>query len=277
VGRYAKLGKATIAYELLSAYPLGKSVTVYYPPDKPEEAVLKSGLGISWLLRYALLIIVPVFTLGLFTTAGGPAGAVTSTLTAVNDRFLPVTAPIASYYGLSEDNAYLVLGVLFLLIVFFLPLVFITLRNLTRLIFSLGWKQTDGEVIVNRLQDYWRGSGEGRTHYFRPVVQYLYKVDDKNYTSTRLSWVGHDTDEKRSGLFPGRRAKAVLKRYPVGTSVSVRYDSSRPYVSALRIRMPIFELLIEVVIIAVVVLFLLFPREVMLIFFSVRDSVPKRY
>ncbi len=275
VGRHAKPAGAEVAYEIVQQYPVGKTVTVYYPADNPEQAVLKSGLSLLWLIRYALLIIIPVFTLGIFVTPEGPEGTIIATLTSVNERFLPVTAPIASNYGLGEDSAYLILGALFLLIVLFLPFVFMTLRALTRILFSLSWRRTDGEVILSRVQDFYRSTGEGSTHYFRPVVQYRYKVEDKNYTSTRLSWSGREKDEKRSGIFPKRRAEGVLKDYPVGTSVSVRYDPARPYVSTLRVNVPVIGLVLQILIILIVTLIVLRPQDTMLIFFAILDGLPK--
>jgi hypothetical protein len=57
--------------------------------------------------------------------------------------------------------------------------------------------------------------------FFTPVVRYEYEAAGRKYVGTRIRAGGVQTGSKRA-------ADKILKRYPVGSSVTVRYDPSDP-------------------------------------------------
>ena len=61
-----------------------------------------------------------------------------------------------------------------------------------------------------------------------PQVRFSYEVDQRKYEGQDVSAIGNHSDWDNS-------AQAVLDRYPIGRSVVVSYDPSRPHRSVLEV------------------------------------------
>jgi hypothetical protein len=150
----------TIRHEqgLLGRYPAGESVTVYYNPDKPEEAVLEPGVP-----------------RGLFPITVVGAGL-----------FLVGLVLILTFTGLLKFPPDLSAEGLF----FFVPGLALTLFGLQSLstVAARRWPTAEGEVIhstVVRASD----------HLFQPSVAYRYEVDGVEHTSTAIDWGRFDLSQ----------------------------------------------------------------------------------
>jgi hypothetical protein len=89
---------------------------------------------------------------------------------------------------------------------------------------STHWPIVEGSVIAASMKVI-AGSEQSR---FRPLVQYAYRVGDRDYRGHRIQW-GALTD------LPSRSAAAkVVGHYRTGTPVKVYYDPRQPRVAVLQ-------------------------------------------
>jgi len=89
---------------------------------------------------------------------------------------------------------------------------------------SAYWPIAEGNVIAASMKVI-GGSDQSR---FRPLVEYAYRVGDRDYRSDRIQW-GALTD------LPSRSAAAkVVGHYQTGKSVKVYYDPRQPRVAVLQ-------------------------------------------
>jgi len=86
------------------------------------------------------------------------------------------------------------------------------------------WPVTRGTILSSTIQVLRTGTARHEV----PIVRYSYQVGREVYQGSRIR-AGGDT---RTGE-EGNRAREVLTRYPVGTSVHVFYDPADPTRSAL--------------------------------------------
>lgn len=87
-----------------------------------------------------------------------------------------------------------------------------------------SWPATSGTILMSTIQVQRTGSARREI----PVVLYSYQVGPNVYQGSRIR-VG---DELGSVTIAGH-ARAVLSRYPVGSTVHVFYDPTDPRLSAL--------------------------------------------
>lgn len=85
------------------------------------------------------------------------------------------------------------------------------------------WPKTAGRVIVSKVERYTAGDSSDRrpTRSFHPVIEFAYNVDGKEYRS-RQRQLGVQ------GGGPETWAKSIKGKYPVGSTVEVRYDPANP-------------------------------------------------
>ena len=80
------------------------------------------------------------------------------------------------------------------------------------------WSTTEGKVFVSRIREV--EDGEGRIDY-TPDVRCVYLVDNVSYTTTpscSRSWF----------VFTREKTEKIVREYPDGMSVTVRYDPRDP-------------------------------------------------
>ena len=139
--------------ELLSRYPPGKSVLVYYDPAKPEEAVLQPGVPRGLLpltTAGAVMFLVGLGIISIFTGA----------------MEFP-TGPLAT--GL----AFLVPG---------LASILFALWSIWTVVASWQWPTTEAEVTHSEVVP----GSESLT--FQPRVAYQYEVQGVSYTAAAIDW-----------------------------------------------------------------------------------------
>ena len=81
------------------------------------------------------------------------------------------------------------------------------------------WLTAEGKVFVSRIREV--EDGEGRIDY-TPDVRCVYLVDNVSYTTTpscSRSWF----------VFTREKAEKIVREYPDGMSVTVRYDPRDPH------------------------------------------------
>jgi hypothetical protein len=90
---------------------------------------------------------------------------------------------------------------------------------------AAGWPETAGRVVSSSVEHYQKRVGGARSGtlatFYEPVVEYAYRVNDRDYHSTQLSFGG-----KAAGSQAIAEAKAA--RYPAGDQVLVHYDPKNP-------------------------------------------------
>jgi hypothetical protein len=191
--------------EALDHYRVGATVPVYYDPKNPENAVLERDppLPIAWLY---------VIAAGIFV-AGVAILAVFWNLTTILDG-------MAGYF---PENAFLP-GVAFFTLgaLMVLAMLWASRRQVAE---AAGWPETAGRVVSSSVEHYQKRVGDARSGtlvtFYEPVVEYAYRVNDRDYHSTQLSFGG-----KAAGSQATAEAKAA--RYPAGDQVLVHYDPKNP-------------------------------------------------
>ncbi len=84
---------------------------------------------------------------------------------------------------------------------------------------SLAWPQAPGVVVLAAKE---RSGGRGVS--FHAEIRYTYVVAGQAFAGQRLSY---------ARTASGRRVDSILRQYPTGATVAVRYDPSRPGASVL--------------------------------------------
>jgi len=100
------------------------------------------------------------------------------------------------------------------------------------------WPTAEGRVLSAKVEEYResvsRGAGgpRARMTLYRPVLLYEYRVTGKRFHGTRVA--------QSPGLDRGvpEFAAKVVERYPIGSTVAVRYNPKRPDESVLEPRVP---------------------------------------
>jgi hypothetical protein len=97
-------------------------------------------------------------------------------------------------------------------------------RDYLRIRAAAHWPTTDGVVTATHMAELQARRGLDE---YRPVVLYRYKVGEIEYEGTRLAF-GDEVFHSRSP------SEKVLRSYPVGSAIRVRYAPERPGNSVLR-------------------------------------------
>jgi len=94
---------------------------------------------------------------------------------------------------------------------------------------SKEWPNANGEVISAVI----RGGHLGSDNEFLPIVTYQYTVNEKIFSSQRLTFNDQNHTSLRS------EAKRRLKQYPIGSKVQVFYDPEDPAEAVLQTGVPL--------------------------------------
>ena len=198
----ADLGNSGVA-EKLARYKPGANVTVYYDPAKPESAVIERDLP-EGTFRFGVWLVVAL-TVILFAVVFG-ADLVSQILRGQlpNPRNASIVTALALFsavialfgFGLKRQAAA-----------------------------ADGWAQTKGRVVTSKTEQFVAGVDRisaPRRNLLRQRVIYAYTVAGVGYSSDRVSF-----GARTASSMPGME-QAIVRRYPVGTAVTVYYDPANP-------------------------------------------------
>lgn len=214
-GRRVTIGEKTSSFELeaiLARYPVGATVTVYYDPADPNQAVLERdfpgwvwGVGIGCL---AAIVVAPMLAVFFYNHG---LGWLRPHL-AHPDAAPFVTA--AAGFGL---------------------LVLLFALSFTSYVWKVSrWPTTTGRIVSSGADAYedWRdrlARSYPRT-FHKAAVVYRYEVNGREYLGDRVR-LGVVVSATSPGV-----ARRLAAKYPVGREVTVYYDPQRPGESVLRPR-----------------------------------------
>ncbi len=181
--------------EMLTKYPAGKDVTVFYDPANPNNCVLERGIpsyvfsGCLWLTVIAAAGIAFVYF------------AATNATRLLSGRLPPNGQPEATIAFATFGLAILVFFLLY--------------RRYLRQ--ARNWPSVKGRIVKSEVETYTkREDGRDRTQY-SPLVEYVYRVNDREYRSRQIRF---SMTVQGSENF----ARKEAARYPVGAEVVVHYD-----------------------------------------------------
>lgn len=204
----------------LERYPQGASVTVYYDPDNPAEAVLERDAPEGIWSAIIIFLVVSIFLL-----VGGGMGfdeLVAGLRANLSDPARAV--PVAACLGLAA----------------FLMLLGIALRRQER--DARGWPVTEGRIenaAVDSFMSLERSSQHSASdggmamrwqRLFRPDVVYCYKVAKVEYRGSRIALGG-----QVYATFDAFARKRI-RPYRPGDKVTVHYDPANPAQALLETR-----------------------------------------
>jgi hypothetical protein len=196
----------------LARYPVGKSVTVYYNPQNPKQAVLERDMPVLiWVGAGCLMLFFLGGAIAFPFALSGAAGLIAPALGDPSRAF-----PVVMLAGMG---------------LFTLMLWYAFQRQLWDM---RRWSSAQGKVLVSEVESLMdEGASENSTptQMFRPSVVYTFKVDGRQYMSDHVV-PGTQTSGKVAGRAPGFVNDRVAK-YPPGSSVTVYYDPRDPTQSVL--------------------------------------------
>ena len=115
-------------------------------------------------------------------------------------------------------------GTGFTLLAIALFLIWFLRHSVRRAAESTDWPIVEGSVIGSSL----KVIQDSNQHRFRPLVEYAYSVDGKDYRCSRIQWGGLVDLPSRSA------AAKVTAHYRSGKAVKVYYDPGKPAVAVLQ-------------------------------------------
>lgn len=217
--------------ETLAKYPVGKQVTVYYNPNKRDQAVLERDMP-AWAWKGAAAIVLGlagIILLGIFGFKG--LGHVMAAHVPNTEKAPFVTACIG-------------FALLFGLVVFAFQRVAAQARR---------WPAVSGFIETSDITTYQRRNRATKDSVvrwktlYRPNIVYGYDVAGVHYRGDKVSYFG-------SGANSADIAQQVAARYPVGTALTVHYNPENPSQSAIDPRTPLgiyFFYLVPVIVLTI--------------------------
>ncbi|MEA2811813.1 MAG: hypothetical protein QOJ17_5954, partial [Rhodospirillaceae bacterium] len=184
---------------------LGATVPVDYDPKNPQNALLEREppLPVGWLYAIAAgVLIAGLAIVAMFWNVSAILGAM--------EGYFPEKAFL-------PGMAFFTLGGLMILAMLW--------ASRSQVAEAAGWPQTSGRIVASTVEHYRQRVGGARTGtlvtFYEPVIEYSYRVADRDYHSTQLSFGG-----KAAGSQELAEARAA--RYPLGAQVVVHYDPKNP-------------------------------------------------
>lgn len=220
------------ADKIISRYPVGKKVNVYYNSSKPHMAVLEPGsaAGAGYALIFGIVMLL-MSSIVMFMIFGKKKKAAdreevskesisAKEETPVEYRSLEPGPQAASTSSSQKVPFILTIGMFVAAALFLVwgTSEFISAKS------SSDWPSVKGKITSSTIRKEYRRSGSSSTSraYFYPAVRYAYPVNGKTYSSTRISFGGETGYQRRS------KAKKIVDQHPVGNTVTVNYDPKDP-------------------------------------------------
>ena len=200
VGIGENMGNFEVA-ETIARYPVGKQVTVYYNPNKREQAVLERDLP-SWIWKAGIIIVLVL--VGLIFGAVFGYGKLVDVLADVVPN--PARAPFVAISLCFAAVAALV--------------VFAIQRQAS---LQRKWPIAQARIESSGVHAFEsRDSDDGRLRtQYRADVIYSYEVAGVRYTGDKLG-----SASVSSNVEAAARRKAA--RYPAGSAIQVHYNPANP-------------------------------------------------
>ena len=199
--------------QTLNHYSVGATVPVYYDPKNPENALLERDppVPVGWLYAIAAAI----FLGGLAVLA------VFWNISAIFDGLSAYFPEKAFLPGM----AFFTLGGVMLV-----TMLWMARRQVAE---ASGWPAIGGRIVKSGVEHYRKRVGGAQsgtlTTFYEPVVEYSYRVNDREYHSTQVSFGGKSASSQAI-------ADAAAARYPTGNLVLVHYDPKNPSNSVLELK-----------------------------------------
>lgn len=199
--------------ETLVRYPAGNAVTVFYNPNKRGEAVLERDMpkGMWGCLGWMVVIAVAL----VFGSAIG--------LHKITD-FVSTRLAKPEMSGMT-----VALGAFGVAIALF-ALMFQRQSSAAK-----KWPVVQGRIKTSGLEEFRAAPEEGRsqgTTKFQSKVQYSYRYNNVDYTSSQASYDGQVTSTSRWAI------ERLAKKYPTGKTVNVHVNPENPSQAVLETRAP---------------------------------------
>jgi hypothetical protein len=194
------------AQQQLAPYPPGARVQVYYRPSSPERAVLEPGFNRAFLLP---------FFLGAVFAVCGSVGALVA-LGLVNPEILFGWAESAWF----EEMLFIALP--YAALVAGLAVCGMALSFQRRIRASHMWPHARGKVVEADIASEMSSSSSvagGRLYW--PEIAFEYEVEGRVYIANTVRLVECHSSNPEP-------AERLVRRYPKGTVVDVRYDPADP-------------------------------------------------
>jgi hypothetical protein len=212
--------------ETLNHYSLGASVPVYYDPKNPENALLERDppMPVGWLYAIAA---------GIFLTGF-----------AVLAFFWNISTILDGLSGYFPEKAFLP-GVAFFTLggLMLMAMLWAARRQVAE---ASGWPATGGRIVKSSVEHYRKRVGGAQsgtlTTFYEPVVEYSYRVADRDYHSTQVSFGGKSASSQAV-------AEAAAARFPTGNLVLVHYDPKNPSNAVLELKVALAVPLLAVAIV----------------------------
>jgi hypothetical protein len=206
------LGNFQVA-ETLARYPVGATVTVYYDPAKPTQAVLERDAPPGVFRTLGIFIAVLVALFAAFVIGVEPLVAALGRVVSRPE----VAALVAGFGGLG----------------IFLVLIAEALRRQLR--DAASWPSISGVVETSGIERFRAYDRVGvnirrRRWLYRPDVEYAYRVDGVEYRGNRISFGG-----RLYATFDWL-ARRRVEPYGEGDEVVVRYNPENPAEAVLELR-----------------------------------------
>jgi Protein of unknown function (DUF3592) len=199
------------AEELVARYPVGAHVDVTYDPQAPERAVLEPTNADNLVPQVVFMVVFAAIATVLAVHA--IAGKVVTTAGGfpLFGFLLPVAAILVGGFCIAG---------------------FTVVRRQARV--STAWPTASGKItaaaVASETLRVGEESRDSRPRFetrYRPVINYVYRVDGHDYYGSGIAGSGtllHATPTA---------AQAVVDAYPVGRDVAVYYDPARPRTAVL--------------------------------------------
>ena len=200
------------AEALLERYHVGRTGPVYYNPDKPDESVLERSPPARPAVVYGIAagaMLVGLTVVVAFTRA---------------DQIIDWLQP---YF----PRGAVVPGALFCTAAGFLMTLFLA-SNWRSAVAAARWPTTMGTVLSSIAESRRKRIPGGRGQIvivWSPVVEYRYRVRERDYHGSRLAFGG-------DAAGPRDFAEAIAARYPTGGAVTVHFDPANPAFAVLQAR-----------------------------------------
>ena len=187
--------------ETIARYPVGKAVTVYYNPNKREEALLERDIP-AWIWKVPIIIVLVMVALVVGAVVGFGKLSTLVTSLVPNTSNGPFVAACLGFAALASLFIYAIQ------------------RHAAR---QRAWPTATGRVEssgVHAFESRDSDNGRLRTRY-RANVVYSYEVAGVRYTSDKLG-----SSEMSSNIEAS--ARRIVDRYPAGSTIEIHYNPANP-------------------------------------------------
>jgi hypothetical protein len=228
-GRRISIGDdvAVNADAVLSKYPVGASVPVFYNPDRPAECVLERDPPVNMPRMLAVVVVVVFGGLPLaYFAMTAIYRALDARLTHGNPLLVMFCAAAGVIVGANG------------------------IRARREAAAASNWPTTSGRVVSSGAERYTSVHlSKTQDATFEPVVEYAFAVHGREFRSRRIDFGAHVGTQRAAAE---RRAAA----YPVGMQVQVQYDPQNPSEAVLHVGSnPVLPLVAAVALFLVAVYF----------------------